>query len=112
MFRQICESDAKKASQGASPKDQQRKLPKFWGELEAKVWRLDADGLISISEHGFNSRMDGSAELYAVVLEDGRVMLDVSVHGNILVDVEYLSESLQEDVRRILSLLPEGEVVA
>lgn len=112
MYRQICESDAKKAAQDTNRKDPRRKLPKLWGELETKVWRLGADRLIPMSENGFDCQSEGSSELYAVVLEDGRVMLDVEVHGVILVDVEYLSESLQEDVKRILSLLPEGEVVA
>lgn len=108
----IDRSSVKEVARRASPKDERRKLTKLWDALEMELGNLDASSLVDASGYALECHPDAKAYLNAVEQEDGIIMLDISIEGYVLVHIEQLPEFLQDDVKRIFSLLPESEVVA
>jgi hypothetical protein len=61
-----------------------------WKKLELLIGKKDATELVRLSENGFNCSEDDCAMLVRILEEDDRILLDIDIVGNVLIDMKRL----------------------
>lgn len=111
MFLRIHKFNVKKAARRAHPRVAVENLCELWSHIEHEVGMLDSDNLVDVSSYAMDFESRESPVLRFVEAEDGRIMLDIELSGNVVVDLDCLP-ALKDQVKHFISLMSQVAVVA